>query len=178
MFGLSLLETTAVGLLVLFGASGGAYVWGYERGQHIAILEMQAASVKAIAKAAADARLQQMQADKITYNISLSFAEEQQKIVGLTITQIREIPVYVSPKADAACVVNTGFVLMHDAAARGDKPASAISAGGPGALDTPSAVRLSDVEATVTVNYGKYRQIANELSKLQEWVRAQTALHK
>ncbi len=39
---------------------------------------------------------------------------------GATIT--REIPIYVTQKADAACAIPTGFVRLHDAAARATLP--------------------------------------------------------
>ncbi len=41
---------------------------------------------------------------------------------GDTIT--KEIPVYVTPTADAACAVPVGFVRIHDAAAAGVTPAT------------------------------------------------------
>ncbi|TWR01211.1 hypothetical protein FQJ85_23475 [Xanthomonas vasicola] len=37
---------------------------------------------------------------------------------GATIT--REIPIYVTQKADAACAIPAGFVRLHDAAATGN----------------------------------------------------------
>jgi hypothetical protein len=140
-------------------------------------LAIQKAQTAAVAAAAAEARQQQIAADKIGFTIGLSFAQEQMKIIGLTVTQIRKVPVYVDRSADDACQLRNGFVQLHDAAARGDDPASSMAQSPGGAVDSPAGVRLSDVAATVTVNYGKYHQVANELRKLQGWVTEQEALH-
>jgi hypothetical protein len=82
-------------------------------------------------------------------------------------TLIKEVPVYVSAKADAACVVNAGFVRLHDAAA-GNLPAPEPS----GAADeAPSGIALSAVATTTAANYTDCNANAEQLSKLQEIVR-------
>ncbi|NEL64910.1 MAG: hypothetical protein G3W72_18335, partial [Xanthomonas perforans] len=66
---------------------------------------------------------------------------------GATIT--REIPIYVTQKADAACAIPAGFVRLHDAAATGN-PAGP-PAGDP---DAPAAgITLSAIAGTVADNY-------------------------
>jgi hypothetical protein len=86
--------------------------------------------------------------------------------IGRTIT--KEVPVYVTAKADAACTVPAGFVRVHDAAAQG-VPLS----GSAGAADeAPSGIAISTVAATVADNYADCRANAEELRKLQEWVRS------
>lgn len=84
-------------------------------------------------------------------------------------TLIKEVPVYVSAKADAACTVNAGFVRLHDAAANGaDVPA----AGPTGAADeAPSGIALSAVAETTVGNYTDCRANAEQLNQLQEYVR-------
>lgn len=84
-------------------------------------------------------------------------------------TLIKEVPVYVSAKADAACTVNAGFVRLHDAAATG----ADVPAAGParGADEKPSGIALSAVAETVVGNYTDCRANAEQLSKLQEYVR-------
>lgn len=84
-------------------------------------------------------------------------------------TIIKEVPVYVSPKADAACAVNTGFVRLHDAAAKGvDLPPARDASP---ANDTPSGVALSAVAATNVANYTACNANAEQLSNLQTLVR-------
>lgn len=86
-------------------------------------------------------------------------------------TLIKEVPVYVSAKADAACTVNAGFVRLHDAAAK-SLPAPEPS----GAADeAPSGIALSTVAATNAANYGTCNETAERLSSLQAYLRAYQA---
>lgn len=80
-------------------------------------------------------------------------------------TIIKEVPVYVSAKADAACTVNAGFVRVHDFAASGQPlpaPAAASEANA-----APSGVALSTVAETVAGNYTSCQQNAEQLTQLQ-----------
>lgn len=176
MFGLGILQTSAIALCLLIGTSGGAYVWGYERGQRQAIIEMQAASVKAIAKAAEDARALGIAEGAITFTAEQHAAEAREKIVYRTITRIKEIPIYVTPKADAACSISLGFVQLHDDAASNQGATLPDSAGQ--SPDSASDVKLSEVSAANIQNYGTYYQVREQLIGLQDWVRQQQALHR
>lgn len=83
---------------------------------------------------------------------------------GETIT--KEIPVYVTPTADAACAVPAGFVHIHDAAAAGIAPTG--TAGDP---DAPAAgVTLSAVTETIAANYGQYHAAAEQVTALRHLV--------
>ena len=89
---------------------------------------------------------------------------------GATIT--REIPVYVTAKADAACPIPAGFVRVHDAAAQG-VPIDP-STGDP---DAPvPGLALSGIAATVAGNYTACHETAAQLSALQDWVRGLQAI--
>ena len=79
----------------------------------------------------------------------------------------KEVPVYVTSQADADCVINNGFVRLHDAASAGTLP--------PGPSDTDAAaaaVALSTVAETVAANYGACHENAEQLIALQGWVNA------
>ena len=80
-------------------------------------------------------------------------------------TLIKEVPVYVSAQADAACVVPVGFVRLHDAAATGTEPAAPERTGAADAA--PSGVALSTVAATSVDNYAACHANAEQLSSLQ-----------
>ncbi|MCS3807763.1 hypothetical protein [Xanthomonas sp. 4461] len=83
---------------------------------------------------------------------------------GATIT--REIPIYVTQKADAACAVPAGFVRLHDAAASGH-PAGPPTAD----PDAPAAgITLSGITGTVADNYTSCHATAAQLSALQDWI--------
>lgn len=92
------------------------------------------------------------------------------KVKGDTI--VKEVPVYVNKEANARCDVSTGFVQLHDAAAKNDSV--------PGTTGTTnekaSGVELSDVATIVTGNYTKYHEVKEQLLALQEWVRKQQEL--
>lgn len=82
-------------------------------------------------------------------------------------TIIKEVPVYVTAQADADCLINAGFVRLHDAAA-----GNAISLS-PGPADaTPSGVALSTVAGTVADNYQRCHENAEQLIALQKWTMA------
>lgn len=177
MVWLSLLKLSGIGLVVLSVASGGSYFIGYERGHNQALLAAEKAKTAAVTKAALDARALGIAEGTITITAGQHFAETQTNIVTRTITQIKEVPIYVTPKADAACVVNAGFVQLHDSAAREPSAAAIPDAAGQ-SPDGPSGVALSEVAATVVANYGTYYQTRAQLIALQEWVKQQQSLHR
>lgn len=79
----------------------------------------------------------------------------------------KEIPIYVTPTADAACTVPVGFVRLHDAAAA-NQP-TGPSTGNP---DAPAAgVALSDVASAVADNYATCHANAEQVIGLQDYVR-------
>jgi hypothetical protein len=93
---------------------------------------------------------------------------------ALTQTIIRKVPVYVSAKSDAACVVPWGVVRLFDAAASGSDPgvvAAAIAPGQPD--DAASPIALSDLVALLAQDFGAARANADQLSALEAAVRRQ-----
>ncbi|WP_164276444.1 hypothetical protein [Stenotrophomonas sp. B1-1] len=81
-------------------------------------------------------------------------------------TIVKEVPVYVTQNADAACAVPAGFVQLHDAAATGQP------AGVAGDPDAPAAgVELSTVAQTVASNYALCHATAEQVIGLQGLVR-------
>ena len=61
---------------------------------------------------------------------------------------IKEVPIYVSPEVDSACMLPRSFVLLHDAAAAGS-----ISESTGDADASPAGVALSTVARTLSDNY-------------------------
>jgi len=84
-------------------------------------------------------------------------------------TLIKEIPVYVTPIADAACVVPAGFVRVHDAAAEGI-PLDG-TAGDPDA--SASDIALSAIAEVTAANYGICHETAAQVIGLQDYIRGQ-----
>lgn len=88
------------------------------------------------------------------------------RVKGDTIT--KEIPVYVTSKADAACVIPAGFVRVHAAAAANIAPDT--TAGDP---DAPAAgLTLSAVADTVAGNYTTCNGIREQVIGLQDYIRS------
>ncbi|XDY83705.1 hypothetical protein AB8E26_06555 [Stenotrophomonas rhizophila] len=84
-------------------------------------------------------------------------------------TVIKEIPVYVTPTADAACAIPAGFVRVHNAAAE-DTPLG----GAAGDADAaPSGVALSAVAEVTAANYGTCHELAAQVEGLQDYIRGQ-----
>lgn len=85
-------------------------------------------------------------------------------VAGKTIT--KEIPVYVTAQADAACTIPAGFVRIHDAAA-----ANAAPQPGAGDPDAPATgVTLSAVAETVADNYTTCHAIREQVIGLQRYI--------
>jgi hypothetical protein len=87
-------------------------------------------------------------------------------IVTVTKTIIKDRYVYVK---DTDCALSGGFRVLHDAAAHGVLPQ-------PAAIADAAAAPAADVADTVATNYGTCHQIAERLTALQAWVRAQQDL--
>ncbi len=86
-------------------------------------------------------------------------------------TVIREVPVYVSEKSAAACIIPWGAVRLLDAAAGGaelDAVRAAIAPGQPD--DAASDVALSSLVALLAADLGIARQNADQLEHLEKAV--------
>ncbi len=67
---------------------------------------------------------------------------------------------------DDACVLPRGFVRLHDAAATGR---FSNASGDPD--ETPAGIALSTVASTITSNYERCHENAEQLTALQVWIR-------
>jgi hypothetical protein len=113
----------------------------------------------------------QLAAAKGSERIVTRYVDRVQIVHERGATLVQKVPVYVTAKSDAACSVPAGFVRLHDAAAAaGEVPDR------PGAADaTPSGLALSAVAGTVVDNYTSCHATAEQLTALQDWVRANSA---
>lgn len=139
-------------------------LWGY--GRHEFALGEAAAKARA-AKAATQLVDRQ---SRITLHVSQAFDAVTMANAAAIQKQLQEVPIHVSPKADADCPVPLGFVRVFNGAARGPVPQATA-----GADDAPSGASLSDVAKTTVENDGQYDQVADQLRALQDWVRQQEA---
>ncbi|MEA9575667.1 hypothetical protein [Xanthomonas campestris] len=151
--------TRVIILLALIAALVGGCVWQEQRVSDAQKQRKQALDAKAAAIAERDSA-------KASTKIVVEYVDRVQIVreAGATIT--REIPIYVTQKADAACAIPAGFVRLHDAAATG-QPAGP-STGDP---DAPAAgITLSAIAGTVADNYTSCHATATQLSALQDWI--------
>lgn len=118
------------------------------------------------AQAVAVAEVREKQAEE-TVEVVTQYVDRVRIVRAKADTIIKEVPVYVTAEADAACAVNRGFVRLHDSAAAGD--------GLPGTPEladaAPAAVALSAVAGTVAANYSRCHENAEQLMALQDWAR-------
>lgn len=109
--------------------------------------------------------------EKITTKIVTEYVDRVKvvKEKGQTIT--KEIPVYVTSKNDSQCIINNGFIRLHDAAAKNTipDPTGIIN-------EAASTFKLSRVLGTVTGNYQICHENSEQLKSLQQWVREQSEL--
>ncbi|CAD7721929.1 hypothetical protein LMG31884_33770 [Xanthomonas hydrangeae] len=151
--------TRLIILLALIAVLVGGCVWQERRVSAAHTERKQALDAKAAAIAERDSA-------RASTKTVVEYVDRVQIVreAGATIT--REIPIYVTQRADAACAIPAGFVRMHDAAATGD-PARPPT----GNPDAPAAgITLSAVADTVADNYTSCHATAEQLTSLQDWI--------
>lgn len=114
---------------------------------------------------------------EVTRAISEAAEARKEKVRVVTRTIVKEVPVYVTAKADASCPLTRGFVRVHDAAASGVDVSSIPLAAGQ-SNDDPVGIGPSAAIGTVAQNYGTCREIREQLISLQEWIETQRALQE
>ncbi len=148
-------------ILSLTAAIGGGVWWLDRRGD---IAETRAAA----AEARVEGLESQLEDARDNVKVVTQFVDRVETIreVGRTIE--REVPIYVTQQADAACAIPRGFVQLHDAAATGVPPA-----GDPVDPDARAeGLALSTVAATVTGNYTSCHETTAQLKSLQDKLRS------
>ncbi len=105
---------------------------------------------------------------KAAVQVVTEYVDRVRVIEAKAKTIIKKVPVYVTQAADQHCTVNNGFVSLHNLAAGMSEPS-----GTAGTPDAPAAgITLSGVADTVSDNYGRCGDNAEQLIALQNWVRS------
>lgn len=153
---------------VLLGAGLLGALWLYHvvTTQRIALAESRAEA----ATTAQHDLASQLAAAQASERIVTRYVDKVRVVHERGATLTKEIPVYVTAQADAACPVPVGFVRVHDAAAANELlgPAGIADA-------QPSGLALSAVAGTVVDNYATCHAAIEQLKALQGWVRANQA---
>jgi hypothetical protein len=109
--------------------------------------------------------------DRVTEKVVTKYVAVQAKAAENTKAIIQEIPVHVTPEADARCTVNLGTVRLWQRAVHGTVPGPSA-----GTDDAPSGLACSDMAKAIAEVAGQYDATANQLAALQSWVREQRSL--
>ena len=159
MFGLNPYSLALkIGIVLIAFASGAGAAVHYEH------LKQQAALAKAETEAIAITKSE----DQVTLAAAIKAAKQQQDIAHATLATEIYVPVYVTRKAVARCIVPRGFVSLYNY--RASHTDSVPTAAGQ-SVDAASGVGLNTVAGVESANLGKYHTIAAELKELQEWAR-------
>jgi len=114
----------------------------------------------------------QTEAGKITIKEVIKYVDRVRVVKEKGDVIIKEVPIYITEKADDACIINTGFVELHDKAVRNEIPDTTGNS-----YDAASDVKLSTVAEVVISNYNLYHQQSEQLIALQSWIKEQEKLH-
>ncbi len=154
----------AIALVVLLLAVAGLATCQQQRIGR-ALTERDAAKADLAAAESTNAALvRNLQLAQGTTRTVTEYVDRVQVVRERGTTIVKEVPVYVTANADAACTVPVGFVRLHDAAASGDAL--------PGAAGDPDApavgVTLSAVAETLADNYATHHATVAQVTGLQQ----------
>jgi hypothetical protein len=92
-------------------------------------------------------------------------AENHKKMVIQTV--VKEVPKYVTIKADSSCVITAGWVWTHNKALTPE--VSGVSESPPGDVDAPSGIKASQVAGTTADNYAECVTRGRVIQQWQDW---------
>ena len=113
----------------------------------------------------------ELAAAEVTHEVITQYVDRVKIVEGKTHEIIKKVPVYITKESDDKCIVNNGFVSLHDYAAKNELSDSTGNIN-----EVASNVKLSTIADTISQNYGTYYQVVEQLKSLQEWIRKQKEL--
>lgn len=172
------LNRRVIGALALVLAAVAAALWW----EHIKA-EWMAEGARAIAETNRKARDERHEAiaEYVVASSQRAIASdaEQRRIRSrLELEQLNRpkgVGAYVTPKADAACIVPDGFVRYHDAAVPRADGRPALPGAASGSADRPSGVQLSRIGSVVAGNYDACQELLERVPKLRAWCATECA---
>lgn len=93
------------------------------------------------------------------------------------VIKTKEVKIYVTPEADARCVVPTGFIRLHNHAASGSTALPAVN-DGEQSNDSPTKLALSSVGEVVAENYNRCLLEFEKIKALQATIRKYQEINK
>lgn len=108
---------------------------------------------------------------QVITNTVVKWYKQNQTKIGDNYVNIRK---EITPVDDDKCVIPQSFIRVHDDAAKGSVSNTTSGVDGtaaePSTIVSPTPIKFSDVEDTITINYEEYHKIADQLIQLQNWV--------
>lgn len=152
--------------------AAGAMGIGYKHAETDWEMKFKDLEVKAALLEADNARLE-TQGEKITVEYVTKYVDRIKIVKEKGDEILVKVPVYITEKADAGCVINHGFRVLHDSAAANTPEVP--NATGP-SYESPTELKLSTVGSTVGQNYQTYHEVREQLIQLQDWIKDQVNL--
>ena len=145
-------------IAVTLGLVGTFYYLGYTRAKTAADLEF----IEYIKAAENRVKTLEKQLDEKKIEIVTEYVDRV-----ITVKEKEYVYIDKSKNVPSKCELSTGWVHLHDSAARGTEPDSA------GVTDaTPSGIKDNQALGTIVSNYSVCEQNAQQLKSLQDWVRS------
>ena len=119
-----------------------------------------------------NARLES-QGEKITVEYVTKYVDRIKIVKEKGNEILVKVPVYITEKSDAGCVINHGFRVLHDSAAT-NTPEVPDPTGT--SYESPTELKLSTVGSTIGQNYRTYHEVSEQLIQLQDWIKDQVVL--
>jgi hypothetical protein len=163
-----------IGRYALTGAAvalvlGGTYLTGRNHGHEATEGRWKGKMAQAEAKA----RIIEANGQAIAQALRQAHASEVAQILAHREVVIQRIPRYVTAKADANCVVNSGSISVLNAAVSGSELPPEPS----GPVDTDSGVALSTLTEVAAYNFSVANELRSEVVTWREWYRREAAAH-
>lgn len=113
-------------------------------------------------------RVEFMRVEKVVEHVKYTIVPQIQIVEKQGRDIIKKVPVYVPQEAADRCVINNGFVWLHEAARSGLQ----IPYDSGRVTDAAPGIGLADVGRTITVNYTKFRTMKLQCQGLLEIVKS------
>jgi hypothetical protein len=115
---------------------------------------------------------QEVAAAELTTEVITKYVDRVKIVEGKTREIIKKVPVYITKESDDKCVINNGFVSLHNSSASNNEISNSTGSSNEESTD----VKLSTIATTVSENYGTYYQVVEQLKSLQDWIKQQKDL--
>lgn len=161
------------GVLLVLATLAAVLFAVHHKGYQSGVKAREAEHAEALARAEKLVKETSEASDRITAKAKSDLALSLAKIEDLSNQLHKETPRYVSPKADRACVVPAGYVLLRNAAGTGSAPVPE-SAGR--SLDADSGLALSAIAQNDIENGRSFQSAVEEIKAWRSWYGRQAEL--